>query len=181
MTLMYTGIGRYLVERNETKMAEMAKEIPKRSEVPKELTWNLESIFETDEAWEKEFTALKEDIAQITAYQGKLGNSSDDLYHMFVLQDQLAERVGKLFTYAHMRNDEDNTNDLYQALILKAENLFTLFSSNMSFIVREIIQINEERLTKFLREKPVLQNYKITLDDTSFQRKHVLSEQEAVL
>src|SRR5699024_11962791 len=75
---------------------EMAKEIPKRSEVPKELTWNLESIFETDEAWEKEFTSLKEDIAQITAYQGKLGNSSDDLYHMFVLQDQLSERVGKL-------------------------------------------------------------------------------------
>lgn len=181
MTLMYTGIGRYLVERNETKMAEMAKEIPKRSEVPKELTWNLESIFETDEAWEKEFTSLKEDIAQITAYQGKLGNSSDDLYHMFVLQDQLAERVGKLFTYAHMRNDEDTTNDFYQALNLKAENLLTLFSSHMSFIVPEIIQIDEERLAKFLQEKPELQNYKKTLDEISRQRKHVLSEQEEVL
>lgn len=178
---MYTGIGRYLVERNETKMAEMAKEIPKRSEVPKELTWNLESIFETDEAWEKEFTSLKEDIAQITAYQGKLGNSSDDLYHMFVLQDQLAERVGKLFTYAHMRNDEDTTNDFYQALNLKAENLLTLFSSHMSFIVPEIIQIDEERLAKFLQEKPELQNYKKTLDEISRQRKHVLSEQEEVL
>ncbi|HLR53687.1 MAG TPA: oligoendopeptidase F [Pseudogracilibacillus sp.] len=162
-------------------MAEMAKEIPKRSEVPKELTWNLESIFETDEAWEKEFTSLKEDIAQITAYQGKLGNSSDDLYHMFVLQDQLAERVGKLFTYAHMRNDEDTTNDFYQALNLKAENLLTLFSSHMSFIVPEIIQIDEERLAKFLQEKPELQNYKKTLDEISRQRKHVLSEQEEVL
>src|SRR5699024_12448217 len=102
----------------------------------------------------------------------------DELYHMFVLQVQLGVRVGKSFTYAHMRNDEYTRNDFYQALNLKAENLLTLFSIHMSFIVPEISQIDEERLAKFLQEKPDLQNYKKTLDEISRQRKHVLSEQE---
>lgn len=162
-------------------MTDMTKEVPKRSEVPEELTWNLESIFATDEAWEEAFTSLQEDLPEITAYQGKLAHSPEDLYNMFVLQDTLSERLGKLFTYAHMRSDEDTTNDFYQALNLKAENLLTHFSSQMSFIVPEIIQIEEERLEKFLQEKPELQLYKKTLDEISRQRKHVLSEQEEVL
>ncbi|HLQ95429.1 MAG TPA: oligoendopeptidase F [Pseudogracilibacillus sp.] len=162
-------------------MTDMTKEVPKRSEIPKELTWNLESIFATDEAWEEEFNALQEALPQITAYQGKLGNSATDLYNMFVLQDALSERLGKLFTYAHMRSDEDTTNDFYQALNLKAENLLTHFSSQMSFIVPEIIQMDEETLEEFLQEKPELQHYKKTLDEISRQRKHVLSEQEEVL
>src|SRR5699024_9626958 len=123
----------------------------------------------------------QEALPQITAYQGKLGNSATDLYNMFVLQDALSERLGKLFTYAHMRNDEDTTNDFYQALNLKAENLLTHFSSQMSFIVPEIIQMDEETLEEFLQEKPELQHYKKTLDEISRQRKHVLSEQEEVL
>lgn len=178
---MYTGVGRQVMKGMKCIMTDMTKEVPKRSEIPKELTWNLESIFATDEAWEEEFNALQEALPQITAYQGKLGNSATDLYNMFVLQDALSERLGKLFTYAHMRSDEDTTNDFYQALNLKAENLLTHFSSQMSFIVPEIIQIDEESLDKFLQEKPELQHYKKTLDEISRQRKHVLGEQEEVL
>jgi len=178
---MYTGVGRQVMKGMKCIMTDMTKEVPKRSEIPKELTWNLESIFATDEAWEEEFNALQEALPQITAYQGKLGNSATDLYNMFVLQDALSERLGKLFTYAHMRSDEDTTNDFYQALNLKAENLLTHFSSQMSFIVPEIIQMDEETLEEFLQEKPELQHYKKTLDEISRQRKHVLSEQEEVL
>ena len=47
--------------------------IPKRSEVPEELTWNLGDMFESDEAWYKENEALKEMPGRIAAFQGKLG------------------------------------------------------------------------------------------------------------
>src|SRR5699024_9728202 len=113
-------------------MAEMTKEIPKRSEVPKELTWNLESIFATDDEWEEELAALKSEIPKIKEFQHTLEDSAEQLYNLFTYQDELTERLGKLFTYAHMRYDEDTTNDFYQALNQKAENVLTLFSSNMS-------------------------------------------------
>ena len=37
----------------------MAKELLVREQVPEELTWDLTSIFASDEEWEKEFKAMK--------------------------------------------------------------------------------------------------------------------------
>lgn len=159
-------------------MAEMTNEVPKRSEVPEELTWNLESIFETDELWEEELEALKQEIPALQEFQHTLGDSGSRLLALFQKQDALSERVGKLFTYAHMRYDEDTTNDFYQALNQKAENLLTLFSSQMSFIVPEILQIEEAKLEGFLKDEPDLQKYKKILDEIARQRAHILTEKE---
>lgn len=162
-------------------MAEMTKEIPKRSEVPEELTWDLETIFKTDDLWEEEFEALKADIPKIKEFQNTLGDSATQLANMFKMQDELSERMGKLFTYAHMRNDQDTTNDFYQALNQKAESLLTLFSSTMSFIVPEILSMDETTIDQFLKENEDLQLYKKVLDDISRQRAHILSEKEEAL
>lgn len=167
--------------KEEAQMAEMTKEIPKRSEVPKELTWDLESIFESDDLWEKEFESLKAEIPKIKAFQHTLGDSAAQLTAMFKLQDELSERLGKLFSYAHMRNDQDTTNDFYQALNQKAESLLTLFSSAMSFIVPEILKMEESKINQFLEENEDLQLYKKTLNEISRQRAHILSEEEEVL
>src|SRR5699024_3358184 len=96
-------------------------------------------------------------------------------------QDKISERLGKLYTYAHMRYDQDTTNSAYQAMNQKAESVLTTASSNMSFIVPEIIQIDEETINGFLNEHKELQLYKNTLDEISRQRAHTLSEKEQLL
>src|SRR5699024_12676570 len=91
------------------------------------------------------------------------------------------ERLGKLYTYAHMRYDQDTTNSAYQAMNQKAESVLTTASSNMSFIVPEILQIDEETINGFLNEHKELQLYKKTLDEIYIQRKHILSYKEEVM
>lgn len=167
--------------REENYMTEMTKELPKREEVPKKLTWELETIFETDELWEKEFEKLQQEIPKITNYQGKLGESADTLYELFTFQDEISERLGKLYTYAHMRYDQDTTNAFYQAMNQKAEILLTQASSTMSFIVPEILQIDVAKLKTFLEEKKELQLYQKTIDEILRQKAHVLSEREEYL
>ncbi|MBM7601621.1 oligoendopeptidase F [Virgibacillus halotolerans] len=162
-------------------MAQGTKALPKRSEVPEEYTWDLEAIFATDELWEEELKALKAAFPKVEAYQGKLADSSQTLYELFKLQDELAERLGKLFTYAHMRYDQDTTNDFYQGMNARAESLLTLASSSMSFIVPEILAIDEAKVDAFLKENEALQLYKKTLDEITRQRPHVLSEKEEAL
>ncbi|GAB3059854.1 oligoendopeptidase F [Virgibacillus ainsalahensis] len=162
-------------------MAKATKEVPKRSELPQDLTWKLEDIFETDEAWEKELKNLQEAIPEVEKYQGKLADSSQTLYELLKLQDELSERLGKLFTYAHMRSDQDTTNSFYQGLNAQAENVLTKASSSMSYIVPEILAMDESKLKGFLEEKEELQLYKKTLDEITRQRPHVLSEKEEAL
>ena len=53
-----------------------ANRIPARKDVPEEFTWNLKDIFESDEAWLREFEALKGLPEQVAAFQGRLGESA---------------------------------------------------------------------------------------------------------
>lgn len=157
------------------------KELPKRSDIPEERTWKLEDIFETDDIWEEELEQLKKDIPEMTAFNGKLNESADMLYNALKLQDELSERLGKLYTYARMRYDQDTTNSFYQALNSKAETLLTLASSSMSYLVPEILTIDEATLDNYLKEKEELRLYEHTLKEITRQRDHILSEKEEVL
>lgn len=163
---------------NETAV----KKLPTRSEIPLEDTWKLEDIFQTDQQWESEFQKVKQLIPSMSSYQGKLGESADSLFKALQAQDQLLERIGKLYTYAHMRYDQDTTNSFYQGLDDRIKNLYTQAASTLAYIVPEILSIDEEKVKKFLNEKEELKLYEHSLDELNLQRPHVLSaEQEALL
>lgn len=162
-------------------MTKVTKELPSRSDISEELTWNLEDIFATDELWEEELNELINDIPKIEKYKGTLGSSAQHLYDLFQLQDQLSERIGKLYTYARMRYDEDTTNSFYQSINSRAENALTLASSAMSYIVPEILDIEEETIDQFLKDKDELKLYEHTLNEIIRQRAHALSQKEEAL
>ncbi|MCL6585250.1 MAG: oligoendopeptidase F, partial [Anoxybacillus sp.] len=157
------------------------KTLPKRSEIPVEETWRLEDIFPTDEAWEQEFQQVKNMIPKLCDYQGRLGESADVLYEALQYQDEVSMRIEKLYTYAHMRYDQDTTNSFYQSLNDRITGLYSEASSVMAFIVPEILAIDETKIKSFLEEKEELKLYAHALDEINRQRPHVLSTQEEAL
>ncbi|MCY8522351.1 oligoendopeptidase F, partial [Bacillus atrophaeus] len=136
-----------------------ANQLPDRSEVKAEDTWKLEDIFPSDEAWNKEFQAVKELIPNLSEFKGTLDHSADNLYEALTYQDKVMERLGKLYTYAHMRSDQDTGNSFYQRLNDKAANLYTQAASATAYMVPEILSIQEEKLQQFLLEKEELKLY----------------------
>ncbi len=163
---------------NETAV----KKLPARSEIKVEDTWRLEDIFATDEAWEKEFQEVSELIPGVAAYQGKLAESADTLYEALQKQDHILERISKLYTYAHMRYDQDTTNSFYQGLDGRIKALYSQVASALAYIVPELLSIEEDKLQAFLGEKEELKLYEHALDEINLQRPHVLSaEQESLL
>lgn len=158
------------------------KKLPARSEIKKEDTWRLEDIFETDQAWEQEFAEIKAALPKLAEFKGKLGNSAEELYEALTYQDKVMERLGKLYTYAHMRYDQDTTNSTYQALNDRARNLYTQAASLSSYIVPELLAVDEAKIKQFINEKKELKLYEHALDEINRQRPHVLSaEQEELL
>lgn len=163
---------------NETQV----KKLPTRSEVPVEDTWRLEDIFTNDEAWEKEFQEVKDLLPDVQNFKGKLAESADQLYEALQYQDRLLERLGKLYTYAHMRYDQDTTNSFYQGLNDRISNLYSQAASSLAFIVPEILAIDEQKVKEFLEAKTELKLYEHSIEEINLQRPHVLSaEQEALL
>ncbi|MBA2174480.1 oligoendopeptidase F [Halobacillus locisalis] len=157
------------------------KELPKREEVPVEKTWDLEAVFKTDEEWYKQLEEVKAMLPEIEGYQGTLDKSGENLYNLLDLQDKISHKIGRLFTYAHMRKDQDTTNAHYQEMNAKAESAYTKIASAMSFIVPEILALPEGKVDDYVKEYEPLRHYEHTLDEITRQRAHVLSEKEEKL
>ncbi len=157
------------------------KSLPSRSEIPVEETWRLEDIFPTDDAWEQEFQQVKAMIPKLGEYKGRLGQSPQVLYEALQYQDEVSMRLGKLYTYAHMRYDQDTTNSFYQGLNDRVKGLYSEASSAMAFIVPELLSIDEAVLRSFLEQYEPLRLYAHALDEVTRQRPHVLSAEEEAL
>ncbi|MBM7659747.1 oligoendopeptidase F [Bacillus mesophilus] len=157
------------------------KSLPTRDQVAHEDTWRLEDIFTTDEQWEAEFLAVKSMIPKASEFEGKLGESADTFLALLTYQDELLMRMGKLYTYAHMRYDQDTTNSHYQALDDRAKNLYTQISSALSYVVPEILALEEEKVKSFISEKDELKVYAHAIEDITRTRPHVLSAKEEAL
>ncbi|SFL54262.1 oligoendopeptidase F [Salibacterium qingdaonense] len=154
------------------------KSLPKREEVPKEWTWDLEDIFASDDEWEQEFEAVKTYIPAMEAFKGTLGESAENLYQCLKTEDELGARFGRLFSYAHMRADQDTGNSYYQGLEDRASSLAAKLGQALAFVTPEILSIPEETITSFLREHEGLAFYKQALEEINEERPHVLNESE---
>lgn len=152
--------------------------IPKRSEVPEEMTWNLKDMFESDQAWMAEYEAMKEFPAKIAVFQGTLARSAQDLLAWFRLQDEIELRLSVLMGYASCKGDEDTGNSFYQDVRGKAMNVYVSIASAAAFATPEIMAIPEEALNGFYAQEPELETYRRSLYQIRRRKDHILSPAE---
>ena len=152
--------------------------IPKRSEVPEEMTWNLKDMFESDQAWMAEYEAMKEFPAKIAAFQGTLARSAQDLLAWFQLQDEIELRLSVLMGYASCKGDEDTGNSFYQDVRGKAMNVYVSIASAAAFATPEIMAIADETLDQFYAQQPELETYRRSLYQIRRRKDHILSPAE---
>ncbi len=156
--------------------------LKKREDIPSEFTWNLESIFPTNEAWEQQFQSLQHQLPELEALQGTIAQSGSALLAVLQKRDQLFEQIERLYVYTSMRRDEDTTNSLYQGMADRAMQLYVRASTIASYIEPEILALSPEKLDQYTNETAGLSLYAQQLHDLNRKRPHIRSaEVEAVL
>jgi oligoendopeptidase F len=127
------------------------EKLPNRQEVPAQYKWRLEDIYAADAEWERDFQKVRALAKDIQNFKGRLGESAVVLLEMLRAEENLLQLNEKVYTYAHMRRDEDNTNSNYQALSDRADSLGTEVQTAVSFILPEILALPEETLANYRR------------------------------
>ena len=143
----------------------MVQTVPPRSEIPVEMTWDLESVFATDQAWEENFTFVSQQLPKLAQLQGSLGQTAQALLQAMQLSDQVAEVLGRLLVYATMRYHEDTTRTHYQALSDRAATLAAEANTATAFFVPEILAIPPERLESYFAQESGLALYRHQIDE----------------
>ena len=179
-SLIYSGKIKQTI--NFQLEGDIMTELLTREQVALEDTWRLEDIFATDEAWEQEFLAVSALIEDVTQYAGRLEESAATLLAALQSRDVLYRRTMKLYTYAHMRYDQDTTNSFYQAMNGRIQSLAATISSELAYFTPELLLIEEAKLARFMAENEDLALYRQHLAEIAKERPHTLpKEQEALL
>ncbi len=156
----------------------MARELPKREEIDEKYKWNLTDIYSSDEKWEEDFKRVQVLIERVSDYRGKLVNSADSLLSGLNLIMEIQEIVSRLYTYAHMHQDENTRNQTYQALYSRAQVMNNRVASATSFMVPEILTLSREDVENFYKDCQELGLYRHLLENTLRQKEHYLSAEE---
>ena len=146
-----------------------------RNEIDKKYLWNTADIFESEEAWEKAFSAL-ENPQFAKKYKGTL-NRAENILSYFRAEEEYEIALMRVYLYAHMKHDEDESNSKYSSALQKVIQLFTRLGSETAFVIPEISSLKEEYLVAFSKDKS-LADYDYFFKRLVEKKKHVLSEKE---
>lgn len=150
-------------------------ELPTRSQVQETMTWDLSPVYKSEADWEKDFSVAAAAVKELPAFKGKLKRSGKQILAFFKRRDEIAQIVEKLYTYSHLRADEDKSNSHFQGLNDRALALYTQFGEAVSWADPELLSIKPERMASFIAKTSGLELYKHKFDELALRRAHVRS------
>ncbi len=151
-----------------------------RKEIPDEAKWDLSGLYLQESLWQKDFKELEKYLAHYETFKGTLATSVEDIKKCLDFDISVSRKIEKLYTYAHLRNDEDKTHSKNQENFEKIVRLHTFAAKASSFIPSELMAIPERKIDQFLQD-PILSFYRLHLERILRYRKHTLSEKEEKL
>lgn len=159
-----------------------AKQLPKRSELSEELTWDLSLIFKDDQAFDQAFEELQEKIEDSKTYKGTLANGAEAFLKAINYYLTIYRNLEVIYVYSHLKNDQDTSNTTYQGLYARASNLLAQTSEAISWFEPELLALPDKKVWSYFDEEKELEVYRHFVEDILDGRPHVLSlEQEALL
>jgi len=149
-----------------------------RNEVPSEDKWNVEALYSTPLAWDLEFQQLKGEDARprwptLAVFKGKLKNPNDAA-SLLSLYFDLDRKLSKLYTYAHLRHDENLGDDTFKRGFGLISSLNYDFQVECAWIEPELLTLNEADFQHLLSHAS-LAPYRFFLEKIKRMRPHTLS------
>ncbi|CAB1063679.1 Oligoendopeptidase F [Olavius sp. associated proteobacterium Delta 1] len=153
------------------------KLIPARKDISDDHKWDLSGLFESDNSWESLFSASEEDLVVYDRYKGHLKDSVAIFKEAIEFHLGLTRKLEKVYTYAHLKSDEDKSDQHYLGLHQRALNLFTRASESASFMTPEMQAIADDVINQYLADDS-LNEFKFYLEKILRYKPHTRSESE---
>lgn len=155
-------------------MAPTPETIPERGSIPEKDRWDLSPLYASNDAWESHFAEIEKKIPRYESYRGRLAESYSVLKEAVEFDLDVSRDLDRLFTYAHLRSDEDKSNQYYLGFHQRAMGLATRASELSSFMTPEIHAIPDDVMAGFLAE-PAMALYGFYFEKILRYKPHTLS------
>lgn len=140
--------------------------------------WNLQDIFKSEEEFNSTKNEIKSILEEIKTYQGRLCDTSENLYNCYKLYEEVLQKYERVYAYGMLKYHLDMSHQEGIKLFKDVETLGTDFSVATSFITPEISYTDETKIQDYLKSEMRLDKYSRDIKDILDEKKHVLSKDE---
>ena len=151
-----------------------------RATVDPRYTWDLTRIYESDEAWEQAFEAVKAEANAFAACAGTLQEGRESVKKALERYMKLMEKMGDVYCYAMMKQHEDTTVGVYQAMNSRAQTLYSEVAAKTAFLTPELLTLEESELAGMIAD-PAFAAYDVFLKGVLRMKPHTLTPREEQL
>ena len=160
----------------------VAAQVPSRSEIPLEQTWNAESVFPNLDAWYAELEAVSKEIPKFKDYEGRLSESPDVLADFWEFSNKIGRRIYKLYFYGAMNSAVDSLDESYKSLVGQVMGVVAQSRQLSAYENPELLAMGRDKLMDWIKNNKRLAIFEQQVDDLFRQQAHVKSaEVEAIL
>ncbi|MBE6470162.1 MAG: oligoendopeptidase F [Coriobacteriaceae bacterium] len=152
-----------------------------RAEIPERYTWDLSSMYASDDAFLHALGQARSYPERCLAFQGRIAHDPADLLAFLQLDDEIGIELGKLVNYANRKSDEDTRDSTYQDYSAQVMTLYTQIAGSQAWFSSELLTLDDAEMEAFYRRKPELELYRRALDRIFARRAHTLSAAEEQL
>ncbi|SFL13729.1 oligoendopeptidase F [Halanaerobium salsuginis] len=156
----------------------MSKELKDRKEIAEKYKWDLTVIYSSDADFESELNEALAAVKNIADLKAEFTASAQNLLTALEKIIQIEKKVARLYTYAHLKYDQNTALDKYQGYRNKALMCYNQLSSQTSFMVPALIKLGSEKLKKYCQTEEKLKFYDHFFANILRQKAHFLSEGE---
>ena len=160
--------------------------ILKREQVQAEDAWNVADLFKDIDQWQKQFDAVKGDETsphwpEIATLRGTLNQGPSQVLKVLETTMSIERKLSTLYTYAHLRHDEDITHAQHKEAHGRISSRYHAFLQETSWMIPELLALPDATIDECLNS-PELAEYKFFLEKIVRMKPHTLpAEQEELM
>ena len=134
----------------------MTRSLPARSAVDKRFTWDSESVFPDEAAWEEAVESIVSRLPDLEEFKGHLGDSPDSLADWFDAIERARRLMACVMVYSTMAYSVDVSDQGAAARADRTRTVAAQLGAAASFAVPEMLSVGLPKLRQWATSSPRL-------------------------
>lgn len=161
------------------------KATQERAETAPQYHWNVEALYPSWEAWEQDLRQWGRETdsphwPELVPLRQTWSQSPENLKKLIEICNEIDRHLSKLYTYAHLRHDEDVAAETAKKAYARIVSLLYAFRQETAWMEPELLQLPDSQLMALVHS-PVLAEYAFHLEKIIRMKPHTLAAREEEL
>lgn len=156
-----------------------------REQIQKDDCWDVEKLYDSWKDWENQMQLFAREKKsphwpEIAAFQPNWQKSAERLRDLIETCIAIERQLTKLYTYAHLRHDEDVAEEVAKIAISRISTILHAFRMETAWIEPALLGVPEKVLSNLIKD-PILSPYSLYLEKIVRLKNHTLSQEQEEL